>query len=67
MRDNLKEGEDYYLEGKRYVFTERYHAKRGFCCHGRCRHCPWNPDRPADPTAESPVVQILSGTVAYSF
>lgn len=34
-------GEDYYLENGRYVFTEQYHLKRGYCCNSGCRHCPY--------------------------
>lgn len=37
----LKEGEDYYLENNRWVFTEKYHLKRGYCCGSGCRHCPY--------------------------
>jgi hypothetical protein len=37
----LVEGKDYYLEGGLYVFTEHYHAQRGYCCGSRCRHCPY--------------------------
>lgn len=38
----LKEGEDYYLENNRWVFTEKYHLKRGYCCGSGCRHCPYS-------------------------
>lgn len=34
--------EDYYIENGYYVFTEKYHLKRGYCCKNDCRHCPWN-------------------------
>ena len=37
----LIEGEDYYLENGRWVFTEVYHHKRGYCCGNACRHCPF--------------------------
>ena len=40
-KEQLKEGEDYYYEGPYMVFTERYHLKRGTCCHSGCRHCPY--------------------------
>ncbi|WP_437927554.1 DUF5522 domain-containing protein [Sorangium sp. So ce291] len=42
------EGEDYYLEGGRVVFTEVYHLKRGYCCNSKCRHCPYREDPPAE-------------------
>ena len=32
---------DYYLVGKKYVFTAHYHKKRGECCGMRCKHCPY--------------------------
>lgn len=43
MRNNVVvEGIDYYFEpGGRMVFTEEYHLRRGYCCNGRCRHCPY--------------------------
>jgi hypothetical protein len=39
--EELKEGEDHYLEDGYLVFTEAYHLKRGYCCGSGCRHCPW--------------------------
>lgn len=38
---NMLEQEDYYIENGYYVFTEKYHLKRGYCCKSECRHCPW--------------------------
>ncbi|AUX27779.1 uncharacterized protein SOCEGT47_083770 [Sorangium cellulosum] len=49
------EGEDYYLEAGRLVFTETYHLKRGYCCNSRCRHCPYREKAPA---AESVQVAV---------
>lgn len=40
-RLELKENVDYYMENELYVFTERYHYRRGYCCGSRCRHCPY--------------------------
>ncbi len=40
-RRNLTEGEDYYIEKGFYVFTEKYHLDRGYCCKSGCRHCPY--------------------------
>jgi hypothetical protein len=38
----LKEGIDYYINADgNFVFTEVYHAKRGYCCQNKCLHCPW--------------------------
>ncbi len=38
----MLEKEDYYIENGLYVFTEKYHLKRGYCCKSSCRHCPWD-------------------------
>ena len=32
---------DFYIEDGKYVFTEEFHLKRGFCCDSGCRHCPY--------------------------
>lgn len=37
----LREGEDYYVDGAAIVFTARYHLRRGYCCESGCRHCPY--------------------------
>ncbi len=49
MKGPLVEGVDYYMDGDRLVFTEAYHAKRGYCCNSRCRHCPWKSAEKASP------------------
>jgi hypothetical protein len=44
MSNNLPqliEGEDYYVENGKYVFTAHYLLKRGYCCESGCRHCPY--------------------------
>ncbi|WP_255474200.1 DUF5522 domain-containing protein [Pontibacter qinzhouensis] len=42
LSQQLKEGEDYYLnEQGLLVFTARYHLKRGYCCQNGCKHCPY--------------------------
>jgi len=41
-RRRAVEGVDYTVEaGGRLVFAREYHLKRGYCCRGRCRNCPW--------------------------
>ena len=35
---------DYYIEGGAIVLTELYLVKRGKCCGGGCRHCPYDPN-----------------------
>jgi hypothetical protein len=39
--DRLVEGDDYYVEDGRWVFTAAYHLRRGYCCGSGCRHCPF--------------------------
>lgn len=39
--NQLIEGVDFYKEGDKVVFTSVYHLKRGYCCHSKCRHCPY--------------------------
>ena len=36
------EGEDYYLEDGRVIFTKKYLEKRGPCCGGQCINCPYD-------------------------
>jgi len=39
---DLIEGEDYYINADGlWVFTERYHRRRGYCCGSGCLHCPY--------------------------
>ena len=33
----------FYIENGRYVFTEAFHIKRGYCCGNLCRHCVYDP------------------------
>ena len=49
----LREGEDYYLEGGAMVFTAFYHLKRGYCCDSGCRHCPYD-QKPGAPSENLP-------------
>ena len=50
MKQELVEGEDYYLnENKLLVFTEKFLLDRGYCCGSGCLHCPYNYDAVAEP------------------
>jgi hypothetical protein len=40
--NKLIEGIDYYLDGGRWVLTEWFFLKRGYCCGSGCRHCPFD-------------------------
>lgn len=37
----LVEGEHYYVENGRWVFTAAFLLARGHCCGSGCRHCPY--------------------------
>ena len=37
----LTENIDYYIENDFFVFTEKFHLDRGYCCKSGCRHCPY--------------------------
>lgn len=41
LLNQLREGVDFYKEGRLVVFTERYLILRGYCCQSGCRHCPY--------------------------
>ena len=42
----LTEGIDYYVnESGLFVFTEKYHLDRGYCCRSGCKHCPYEFDK----------------------
>ncbi len=44
-------GEDYYIDSNGlYVFTEKYHLKRGYCCKNQCRHCPYGKPKKKKPS-----------------
>ncbi len=41
LNSEVLKKEDYYIENGLYIFTEKYHLKRGHCCENSCRHCPY--------------------------
>ncbi len=42
--NGLAEGRDFYLSPGGYrIMTEEYLTRRGYCCAGGCRHCPYWP------------------------
>ena len=43
MNNNLVEGKDFYYDENGYfVFTEKYHLQKGYCCGNGCKHCPYD-------------------------
>jgi hypothetical protein len=50
MKQELVEGEDYYLnEEGLLVFTKKFLLNRGYCCGSGCKHCPYNYEAVAEP------------------
>jgi hypothetical protein len=50
----LTEQIDYYInEEGNFVFTEKYHLDRGYCCKNACKHCPWRYKKVKNKQAES--------------
>ena len=47
---------DYHIDPQtgRWIFTESYHRKRGYCCDNGCRHCPWKAHRTQATTPTTP-------------
>ena len=41
LKGSFADGQDYYEEDGRVVFTESYLERRGYCCGSGCRHCPY--------------------------
>ncbi len=37
----LIQGDHYYIENGKWVFTEKYHLQKNYCCNNECRHCPY--------------------------
>ena len=33
--------DEFYVENGRFVLTERFLWRRGYCCGNGCRHCPY--------------------------
>ena len=64
MKSRLVEGVDYYVEDGKYVFTEAYHLKRGYCCNSRCRHCPYRPGAPSPVRVAITGLDVLQGPLA---
>ena len=42
--NNLEEGIDWYYDAEtgNFIWTKNFLIKRGFCCHGKCKHCPYD-------------------------
>ena len=50
MKQELVEGEDYYINEKGLlVFTEKYHLNKGYCCGMGCKHCPYDYESVPEP------------------
>jgi hypothetical protein len=63
MPDVLVEGDDYYVENGRWVFTAAFLRRRGHCCESGCRHCPYgrSPQRGDDRPEPAVGVELPDG------
>jgi hypothetical protein len=43
FNNQLKDGDDFYMENGFRVMTEGFLKRRGYCCGNGCRHCPYFP------------------------
>jgi hypothetical protein len=51
MRQELIEGEDYYINEKGLLtFTAKYLLNRGYCCGNGCKQCPYDYEAVPEPT-----------------
>jgi len=49
-QSELIEGVHFYINKDGYfVFTEKYHLEKGFCCGMGCLHCPYNYENVPEP------------------
>ena len=45
---------DYYIDAMgNWVFTEKYHKDRGYCCGQACKHCPYHYEAVPEPLKSS--------------
>lgn len=50
MKKQLQQGVDYYLnEQGLFVFTQKYHLERGYCCGNGCVNCPYDYEKVPEP------------------
>lgn len=56
---DLEEGVDWYVDPDtgHSVWTAKFLLERGFCCHGGCRHCPYDAEGRVRPE-HAPALQI---------
>ena len=53
-KEHFVEGVDfYYTEDGLFVFTEKYHLEKGYCCDMNCRHCPYKNKPASEPIIPS--------------
>ena len=47
--------DEFYMEAGKFVLTERFLKRRGYCCGNGCRHCPFEHEQvPARTRASLP-------------
>ena len=53
MKELIERIDFYYSEEGLFVFTEKYHLEKGYCCDMNCRHCPYKKTTEADQSVTS--------------
>lgn len=54
MKKLVKDIDFYINEEGLYVFTEKHHKERGYCCKNGCKHCPYGFKKQTDKKDISP-------------
>ncbi len=56
--------DDYYIdeEADRVILKESFLLKRGYCCNGICRHCPYKKVKMRTPNSD--LVNLINHTIA---
>ena len=50
MKQELSEGEDYYINDQGlFVLTAKYLLERGYCCGSGCTNCPYQYEAVPEP------------------
>jgi hypothetical protein len=50
MKQELNEGEDYYINDQGlFVLTAKYLLERGYCCGAGCTNCPYEYEAVPEP------------------
>jgi hypothetical protein len=60
MQTSLNQEDYYFDENGLFVFTSKYHLRRGYCCGFECRECPFGYEGVAEPRRSQLISQQSS-------